>query len=159
MRVKSFALMEIMIVCVVVITVAALAIPNMLRTRCFAQQVAALEALRAIAAAQGQYRAVSPNYANLSELGSVSPAYLDTILGCPAGGDAGSCLKQSYIFRAVPDDARSKFYATAAPQALQSSHTYYVDEGGFLCQSNTTNTPAPAAHSSGGCPAGFSQAQ
>lgn len=151
--------MEIMIVCVVVITVATLAIPNLLRTRSFAQEAAAAEALRLIAAAQAQYRATSATYANLSELGSGSPAYLDIALGCPAGGDSGSCVKQSYVFRAVPDDISDKYYATAEPQYLASAHTFYTDENGFLCRSSNTNTSAPGSHSSGGCPAGFSNVE
>lgn len=149
---KGFTLVEIMIVVAIIALLAAIAIPNLLRARVSAQEASAAAALHTVAAAEVQFRATNANYATLTQLGAAAPPYVDIVLGC----GAPPCLKQGYSFLATPN-AGVDFYATAAPQTLTQSNTFYIDEAGILCRSTATNTIAPAAHVAVGvqCPAGF----
>lgn len=156
---KGFTLVEIMIVVAIIALLAAIAIPNLLRARLSAQEAAAAAALHTVAAAEIQWRATNANYANLNELGSANPPYIDRTLGCAAGVDGANCLKQGYNFAATPQDAADNFFATAAPAVLAQAHTFYIDEDGVLCRSTATGIAAPAAHTAAGCPANFAEMQ
>jgi prepilin-type N-terminal cleavage/methylation domain-containing protein len=150
---KGFTLVEIMIVVAIIALLAAIAIPNLLRSRISAQEAAAAAALHTVAAAEVQYRATHPNYVALANLDDDNPPYIDSTL---AGG-----TKQGYSFAASPitGSEGSQFIATAAPQTLTQAHTFYIDEDGVLCRSNATNTAAPTTHTDTGCPSGFSEMQ
>jgi len=154
---SAFTLAEIMIVVGILVLLAIFAIPNVLRARVNAQEAAAASSLRTIVNAQTQWKVANPAYTNLSQLGAASPPYLDSILGCAAS----PCIKQGYSFWINIDLARAKryFFAVAQPQSMQVAHTFYIDEDGVLCRSDTVNTPAPGVHVDDGCPVGFSESQ
>ena len=145
---KSFTLVEIMIVVGIILLLAGIAIPNLARARAQAQENLATGALRTIVSVETAYRATSSRYANLAELYAAYPPYIDSALG--------SGNKQGYTF-VVDGISSSQFYATAAPHSLTQGHTFYIDEDGVLCRSNTTNTVAPSSHVSSGCHSSFSE--
>ncbi|MBU1112269.1 MAG: type II secretion system GspH family protein [Candidatus Omnitrophica bacterium] len=147
---ESFTLIEVMIVVAIIAVLASLAIPNLLRSRMFAQEVIAANSLRIICTAQIQWRATNSEYATLGQLAEARPAYIDASLA------SGS--RQSYNFK-VFSNGSFDFYATAEPSNLGQAKSYYIDEDGFLCRSQSVNTPAPTAHTDSGCPAGFSQVE
>ncbi|MDD3296348.1 MAG: prepilin-type N-terminal cleavage/methylation domain-containing protein [Candidatus Omnitrophica bacterium] len=150
---KGFTLVEIMIVVAIIALLAAIAIPNLLRARVSAQEAAAAAALHTIAAAEVQYRATHSAYAALANLDDDDPPYVDSTLAAGA--------KQGYNFTATPvsGSTGSQFIATAAPQTLSQAHTFYIDEDGVLCRSNSTNTSAPTTHTGSGCPTGFAEVE
>ena len=150
MEKRGFTLVEIMIVVAIIALLAAIAIPNLLRARVSAQESAAAAALHTVLTAEIQWRASNATYATLAQLGAAAPPYIDSTLA------AG--VKQSYAFVATPN-AGVDFYATAAPQTLAQSNTYYIDEDGVLCRSTATGTAAPTAHTGAGCPANFAEVQ
>lgn len=147
---ETFTLVEIMIVVGVILLLAGIAIPNLLRSRMTAQEGVALGAVRCIISVQTAYRATHSQYANLSQLYSDYPPYIDSLL---ASGN-----KQGYTFD-IDGISSSQFYVTAVPQVAGRGHSFYSDEDGILCRSNSTNTTMPNAHVGAGCPSGFSEVE
>ena len=78
-KIKGFTLVEIMIVVVIVALLAAIAIPNLLRSRNQAQEAAAQANLKLIANALENYAAINSQYPTVtSTLMGVTPPYLST---------------------------------------------------------------------------------
>jgi type II secretory pathway pseudopilin PulG len=149
-KIKSFTLVEIMIVVGVILLLASIAIPNLLRARFTSQESVAMGALRALVTAQTSYRATHSRFASLDELYAENPPYIDSIL---ASGN-----KQGFTF-AVGEALASRFYLTAAPQVSPQGHSFYVDEDGVMCRSDATGASLPNAHVASGCPGSFSEIQ
>lgn len=116
---KGFSLIELVVVVGIILIIAAIAIPNLLRARIAANEASAVGSLRAINAAMIAYNLTYPavGYASqLSVLGSTpcnpnptTPCLLDGLL---AGG-----TKSGYKFAAISagEPPTSKYYATAVP--------------------------------------------
>ena len=121
----GFTLVEIMIVVAIIVLLAAIAIPSLLRTRLNANEAAALSALRTVSSSAQSYRSANPAYpTNLNSLSSATPAYIDSVLG------SGS--KQGYTFALT--GVTNTFTATARPQTFQTTgvRTFGVDESGVV---------------------------
>ncbi len=140
---KGFTLVEIMIVVAIIALLAAIAIPNLLRARLNANESAAISALRTVSAAAISFRTVNAAYpAALTNLGSATPAYIDTVLGCAPQ----PCGKQGYSFALT--GGTNTFTATARPQTYQTTgvRSFFVDETGVI---RWTDADAAATSGSG----------
>lgn len=106
---KGFSLIELLIVVAIILIIAAIAIPNLLRSRIAANESSAVGSVRSINTAQVTYASTYPDVgfaATLTALGPVSApgaaptsansGLLDAVLGCAAG--AGPCPKSGYNF-------------------------------------------------------------
>lgn len=124
---RGFSLIELLIVVAIILVIAAIAIPNMLRARISANEASAISSVRAINTAQVTYAVTYPleGYADdLAKLGaptsgSVSSAnagLLDWVLGCPAQ----PCPKSGYKFSIVNPVGTpvSTYGVIAVPQAI-----------------------------------------
>lgn len=125
---KGFTLVEIMIVVAIIILLAAIAIPNLLRARLNANEAAAIASCRTLSSALESYRAAQtpPAYpAELDDLSEATPPYIDATLG------SGS--KQGYDFAYVQDsDNEYSITATPVTQDVTGSRTFFVDESGVI---------------------------
>jgi type IV pilus assembly protein PilA len=103
---KGFSLIELLIVVAIILIIAAIAIPNLLRSRMAANEASAVGSLRTINTAEVTYATTYPN------LGFTTLARLGGPAGCVAG-PATSCLidevlsvapnqKSGYLFATVP---------------------------------------------------------
>jgi type IV pilus assembly protein PilA len=104
-RNRGFSLIELLIVVAIILIIAAIAIPNLIRSKMSANEASAVGSLRTIHTAQLTYAVTYPEagYADdLSKLGGVNPnpptstasGILDWVLGC-----AGQpCQKSGYRF-------------------------------------------------------------
>lgn len=128
--IAGFTLVEIMIVVGIIVLLAALAIPGILRSRLNANESTAIAGLRAIATAATAYRAVNSAYpGNLSAFINTDPPYIDSILG--------SGVKQGYLF--AFSGAADSFNATANPetQNITGVRGFFVDATGVVRASAT----------------------
>ncbi len=102
---KGFSLIELLIVVAIILIIAAIAIPNLLRSRIAANETSAVGSIRAINTAEVTYASTYPDQGftcSLAYLGAVAtpPTYqaaslIDNVLGCSAGT---GCKKSGYTF-------------------------------------------------------------
>ena len=125
---KGFSLIELLIVVAIILIIAAIAIPNLLRARMAANESAAASSIRTINTAEVSYVTAYPTtgYAVLAALGGPSP--------CPAPSAAFACLidnnlavppaggKSGYIFTTVLNGPAA-YEAAGRPVTLNSTGT------------------------------------
>jgi len=109
MKQRGFSLIELLIVVAIILVIAAIAIPNMLKSRMAANEASAISSVRAINNAQVTYSLTYPDVGfadDLSKLGaptgggqptSANASLLDWVLGCASQ----PCPKSCYNFKIV----------------------------------------------------------
>ncbi len=134
MRKHGFTLIELMIVVAIVAIIAAIAIPNLLRSRMQSNEAAAIGSLRAVLGAQQAFKAANGKYAaTLEELTTATPPILDGNQVAPKRG-------YKFSLTTIGDN----FAATAEPvvEGTTGNRYFYVDQSGIIRQ-NVAN-PAKA---------------
>ena len=134
---KGFTLVEIMIVVAIIIILAAISIPSLLRMRLNANEAAAIASLRTLSTACESYRAAQtpPTYpADLDALADADPAYIDSVMAAAVDADNA---KQGYYFTYTQDSANLySCIATPADAGVTGKRYFYVDEAGVLYASD-----------------------
>jgi type IV pilus assembly protein PilA len=85
-RQKSFSLIELLIVVAIILIIAAIAIPNLLRARLAANEASAVASVRTLNTAQISYNSKYPTVGFASTLGALSGT------SCTTPTTAGACL-------------------------------------------------------------------
>ena len=94
---KGFSLIELLIVIAIILIIAAIAIPNLMRSKIAANEASAISSLRSIGTAQIAYNATFPSIGYASSLSVLGPP---TGSACIASGDATSanaCLLDNVL--------------------------------------------------------------
>ena len=148
---EGFSLIELLIVVAIILIIAAIAIPNLLRSRVAANQASAVGSLRTLNSAESTYSSIfnvgfSVDMASLGppETAGANPTstaagLIDSVLA------AGS--KSGYSFTYSPGDSDSagridSYSFTAIPiSSSTGTNYYYTDESGVIRQ-NSTRTAA-----------------
>jgi prepilin-type N-terminal cleavage/methylation domain-containing protein len=89
---KGFSLIELLIVVAIILIIAAIAIPNLLRARIAANESSAVSSIRTINTAQVTYQSTYPTWGYADTLAKLGPP--SATAPCPASGpvQASSCL-------------------------------------------------------------------
>lgn len=138
-RNKGFTLIELMIVVAIIAIIAAIAIPNLLRSRIAANEAAAIGALRTLSSAEENYRNNGGTnlYGTLAELTGATPPYIDSALG--------SGISRGYTVALVGAPDANSYGATAVPNAVGTTGNrgFFIDASGVI--RFTTDGSAPDA--------------
>jgi type IV pilus assembly protein PilA len=146
---KGFSLIELLIVVAIILIIAAIAIPNLLRARISANEASAVASLRTINTASITYNSTYNNYASaLSNLGPVTPGssptsatadLLDSVLA-PTGG-VNVATKSGYTFTYAEPVANVGYTVKAAPTSPNQTGVryFYTDASGVIRVNGTTS--------------------
>jgi type IV pilus assembly protein PilA len=125
----GFSLIELLIVIAIILIILAVAMPKLSKSRMYAQEMAALQAIKALHQAETMYYSQYGKYAgSLAELGppttgAAGPAAADLIQEDLATGE-----KQGYKFTVAA--SQGGYIINAAPVAFgnSGSRTFYSDQ-------------------------------
>lgn len=156
MRIKAhgFSLIELLIVVAIILIIAAIAIPNFLRSRIAANQASAVGSLRTLGTAEMTYASTyNLGYStSLSYLGppasgvpsnSTASGLVDNVLA----GTGNTAVKSGYLFTysaAASVGGRIygfSFHADPVTRGLTGTNSYFSDESGVIRQ-NSNSTQA-----------------
>lgn len=123
-RNNGFTLIELMIVVAIIAIIAAIAIPNLLRSRMQSNESAAVGNLRTLVASQTAYHSANFVYtASFDDLTTASPAYLD--------GD-WTTTKSGYDYTLAGDSANFNCSASATSYGVTGGRGFYTDASGVI---------------------------
>jgi len=138
---KGFSLIELLIVVAIILIIAAIAIPNLLRSRMAANEASAVGSLRTLNTAQVTYSTTYPNVGFAAALSSLGGA----VSSCTAATSTNACLvdqvlasgtKSGYTFvLAGTAGAPVVTYTfTAQPVAAGQSgqRSFFTDQSGVI---------------------------
>src|SRR5271157_4905210 len=142
---KGFSLIELLIVVAIILIIAAIAIPNLLRSRIAANEASAVGSLRTINTAEITYNTTyGPlvGFAALSAMGPTSGAGVSATSTAAGLLDANlaSGTKSGYDFAATASGTNNNTYqSTAAPQSVGTTgQRYFCSDASGVIQFNAT---------------------
>ena len=151
---KGFSLIELLIVVAIILIIAAIAIPNLLRSRIAANEASAVGSLRTINTAEVTFASTYPSNgfaSSLTQLGppsgggttatSTNAILLDSVLGCTGGA---SCTKSGYTFLitagTLTNGVYSSYSSSANPITVdQTGKRYFYSDASGVIRYNATS--------------------
>ena len=139
---KGFSLIELLIVVAIILIIAAIAIPNLMRAKMAANESSAVGSIRTITTAEVSYSTTyGTGYAQLASLGGAAPCVAAAATACLIDNVLATGTKSGYtITTPVPGGAGTiaapnvSFLAVAVPVALGQSgqRSFCTDESGVI---------------------------
>ena len=141
---KGFSLIELLIVVAIILIIAAIAIPNLLRSKMAANEASAVGSMRSLNTACVTYSTTYGSYPTaLSQLGPAATAtsttadLIDSVLA--------SGTKSGYTFTlAAGATAGTTYTITAVPVTLGTTgqRAFFTDQSGVIRANTTGSSPA-----------------
>jgi type IV pilus assembly protein PilA len=115
---KGFSLIELLIVVAIILIIAAIAIPNLLRARIAANESSAVSSVRTINTAEVTYQSAYPTWGYADTLAKLGPGAPGSVCNPGTGPtQALSCLVDSVLSNATaPGTAKSGYYFALGAQ-------------------------------------------
>jgi type IV pilus assembly protein PilA len=136
---KGFSLIELLIVVAIIMIIAAIAIPNLLKARIAANQASAVGSLRTIITAETSYQSSFGQFSStLAALGGLSPCTASTATACLIDNVLASGAKSGYTFIYLPIAGAggkvNDFNLNAEPSAPGTTGDmhYFTDQSGVI---------------------------
>jgi len=147
---KGFSLIELLIVVAIILIIAAIAIPNLLRSRIAANEASAVGSIRTINTAEVTYASTYPDcgFTELTNLGgsggtASGAGLVDSVLaggvksgysfGTAASGGSGTCGSGTTL-------PNTTYTLTGDPQTPQTGQRHFFsDQSGVIRYDTTTN--------------------
>jgi prepilin-type N-terminal cleavage/methylation domain-containing protein len=144
---KGFSLIELLIVVAIILIIAAIAIPNLLRSKMAANEASAVGSLRTINTSSVAYSTTYGNYppalTNLGPAsgGTATSTTADLIDSVLAGG-----TKSGYVFSYTAGTNNQSYTVTAGPvtQNVTGQRYFYTDQSGVI-RADTATTATSAS--------------
>lgn len=144
---RGFSLIELLIVVAIILIIAAIAIPNLLKSRIAANQASAVGSLRTLNTAEVTYASTyntgfSPNLSSLGP-GATTDASDAGMVDSVLAGAGNTSSKSGYAFTYASSAGSSGRYDTytlsAAPSTVGTTGTnyYFTDQTGVIRQNST----------------------
>ena len=123
---KGFSLIELLIVVAIILIIAAIAIPNLLRARMAANESSAVASIRTINTAQVTYNSTYPTVgfaATLTVLGGATPCTPSSTTACLIDSVLAAGTKSGYTFvsTGAGGPPAVNYYATGTPITLNQT--------------------------------------
>ena len=123
---KGFSLIELLIVVAIILIIAAIAIPNLLRARIAANESSAAASTRTISTAMLTYQTSYPSVGYASALSNLGPAAADP--GCANGPTStNACIIDSVLAGATTTAKSGYLFAASSAGAGTPASEYAVD--------------------------------
>ena len=135
---KGFSLIELLIVVAIILIIAAIAIPNLLKARISANQASAVGSLRTITTSEIGYQSSYGQFSDtLAQLGGGSPCTSSSTTACLIDPVLAGGTKSGYVFVYAPIvgggvNSGFKVNANAATQGTTGDMHYFTDNSGVI---------------------------
>jgi type IV pilus assembly protein PilA len=153
---KGFSLIELLIVVAIILIIAAIAIPNLLRSKMAANEASAVSSLRTLNTSIVAY---STTYAtDPTNLGSMGPVtggavpsstaadLVDNLLGTDPANKSGYTITYTAGSPATGTTAISTYTMIAVPQSTSTGQRqFYTDQSGVIRQTTDGSTPTASS--------------
>ena len=123
MRKKGFTLIELMIVVAIIAIIAAIAIPNLLRSRMQSNESSAIGNMRTVVGAEVAYNAANNAYGTFAAMTGASPPFLD--------GD-WTVAKSGYNFTLATGTGTFTANADPATAGVTGNRHFFTDASGVI---------------------------
>jgi len=142
---KGFSLIELLIVVAIILIIAAIAIPNLLRSKMAANEASAVGSLRTIntdsvafSTTYGNYPTILGDLKTGASVSSTNADLIDTVLA--------SGLKSGYAFTYTATSPYQQYTLTAAPSTVNvtGQRYFFTDQSGVI-RANTAGAATSAS--------------
>jgi len=132
---KGFSLIELLIVVAIILIIAAIAIPNLIKSKMAANESSAVGSLRTVTTANIAYSTACPQIGFAASLAELQAGASCAAAANEIDNTLSTGKKSGYSFTYTPGSGTpvTSFKTTAIPQSTSSgTRGFYVDESGVI---------------------------